>query len=62
MILFSGSVESHIEVLMSSCAIYCLILTKFEIFRRIIFVKVLTMKSDENPFGWIFEDGTDRLS
>jgi hypothetical protein len=47
---------------MSSCAHYCLILTKYENFRRIIFVKVLTMKSDENPFGWIFEDGTDRLS
>jgi len=38
------------------------ILTKLEIRRPIIFVKVPSMKFDDNPFGWTIEDGTDRLS
>jgi len=62
MILFSHSVESNIEVLLSPCARYYLILTRFEILRPIIFVKVPSMKFDENPFGWTLEDGTDMLS
>jgi len=62
MILFSHSVESSIEVLLSPCAHYCLILTKFEILRPIIFVKVHSVKFDENPFGRTLEDGTERLS
>ena len=62
MILFSHSVEGSIEVLRSPCAQYCLILTKFEISRRIIFVKFPSLKFDENPFGWTFEEGANRLS
>jgi len=50
------------EVLLSLCAHYCLILTKFEILRPVIFVKVRSMKFDENPSGWTLEDGTCRLS
>jgi hypothetical protein len=38
------SVESNIDVLRSPCAYYCLILTKFETIRRVIFVNVPSMK------------------